>query len=408
VLWEASRGNRRLTGWSGFLDDCRAARCKIFVVSTGAVYDVANARDWKTMADEGVSSQAESDRLSARAKRGYDAAWASGKPTGRCAYGLARKYDSVTRELIEQYPDEETAPVVREIISAIAASTPISAIVADLYRRGIVSPSGQPRWSRNSVIRLVKDGLVYIAKRRGADGTLLAGNWEPLVSEEVFFAARRLLADPARKAQADRRGGVRPGAARWMASYIATCGRCGAPLNVVSRKAGPVYRCESSAAGCASAPVEWLDSLIGEAVIAWSSRPEIFAALTVSDSSEATAARGEAAAARERLEGLEAQCAAGEISGVSFARMASLIEARIAELDSVTSRNVISPALAQLLSGAEHSDDRSAVIRAMWLTMELAGRRAVIRALADVTLAPTSPEHAADDPFRVGIAWHTG
>jgi hypothetical protein len=44
----------------------------------------------------------------------------------------------------------------------------------------------------------------------------------------------------------------------------------------------------------------------------------------------------------------------------------------------------------------------------IWAGMGIAAKRAVIRVLADVTLAPTSPEHAADSPWRVGITWRTG
>jgi site-specific DNA recombinase len=405
VLWESSRGNRRLTGWSGFLDDCRAARCLIHVVSTGATYDMANSRDWKTMADEGVSSQAESDRLSLRVRRSYASSYASGRPRGRAAWGYLRLADPVTRE-ISQLPDPETAPIVADIIGKIAASTPISAIVADLYDRGIVSPTGQPRWCRNSIIRLVKDGLVYIAKRKGADGQLLDCNWQPLVSEDIFFAARRLLADPARKAQADRRGGVRPGSCKWMASYIARC-RCGAPLNVVSRKAGPVYRCSTSGAGHASAPQPWLDGLISAAIIAWCSQAAVYEALTRVDDDAAASARGAALAERERLAGLEAQCIAGEISGSSFATIARGLEARIAEFEKVAERTGTPPSLRDLLGSADQPEGREAVIGACWAGMSLSARRTVIRVLADVTLAP-SGELAADDPFRVSIRWRTG
>ena len=411
VLWEASRGSRRLTGFSQLLDDVRAAGVLIHVVSHGATYDMSNARDWKTLADEGVASQAESDRLSIRVRRAYLAAFASGKPMGRAAYGMERCYDQSTRVLIEQRPDAVTGPIVAEIISAIAASTPISAIVADLYRRGIVSPTGQPRWSRNSVLRLVKDGLVYIGKRRGASGEILDGDWSGCVDESVFWAARRVLADPARKAAADRRGGVRPGAARWMLSYATTvCGTCGAVLNVVSRKSGPVYRCSSGGAGHAGAPVEWLDSLVSAAVCRWASRPEVYAELTRLDADPAAeAARSEAAEARERLAGLEAQCIAGEISGASFARLASGLEIRIAEAERRAEPSGASPVLRSLVSGAEaDAGDREAVMGQIWAGMGIAAKRAVIRVLADVTLAPTSPEHAADSPWRVGITWRTG
>jgi site-specific DNA recombinase len=400
-LWEPSRGGRELEAWAAFLNIARAAGCQVYVTSHHQLYDLHRARDWRSLAEDGVDSAYESDKTSLRVRRAYANAYAAGRPMGRAAYGYLRRYGPHREP--EQYPDPETAPIVREIIGRIAASEAISAIVAHLFARGIVSPTGQPRWARNSVIRLVKDGLVYIAKRRGADGTLLDADWEPLVPSDVYWAAVRVLADPARKAQADRRGGVRPGAARWMCSYIARCA-CGAPLNVVSRKAGPVYRCSTSGAGCASAPVDWLDWLVSAAIVAWCSKPPIFAELTRVDDDGAASARGEAAAERERLAGLEAQCAAGEISGASFARMASLIEDRLAELEKAAESGT-SPVLRQLLSGAEsNNENRENIIRSCFETMSLSAKRRVISTLCEISLSPAG-EFAADNPWRVSIRW---
>jgi site-specific DNA recombinase len=406
-IWEPSRGGRELEAWAAFLNTARAAGCQVYVTSHHQLYDLSRARDWRSLAEDGIDSAYESEKTSLRVKRAYVAAYEDGRPMGRPAYGLARRYDQDTRALVGQYPDPETAPIVADLITRIAASEAISHLVADLYDRGIVSPTGQPRWARNSVIRLVKDGLVYIGKRRGQDGSILDGSWEPLVPEDVYWAAVRVLADPARKAQADRRGGVRPGAARWLASYIATCGKCGAPLNVVSRKSGPVYRCSSSGAGCAGAPVDWLDALISAAIVAWCARPEIFAELTRSDSAESVSALGEAAAGRDRLAGLEAQCIAGEISGSSFARLAAGLESRIAELERSASESGTSPVLRDLLKGAESPEGRENIIGQMFSTMPLTAKRKVISTLCDIRLSPVG-EFAADSPWRVRLSWRTG
>jgi site-specific DNA recombinase len=408
ILWEPSRGGRELEAWAAFLNVCRAVGCDVYITSHHQLYRLTRARDWRSLAEDGVDSAYESDKTSLRVRRAYASAATAGRPMGRAAYGYLRRYGPHREP--EQYPDPETAPIVRELITRIAASEAISHLVADLYRRGIASPTAQPRWSRNSVIRLVKDGLVYISKRRSAaDGTLLDCNWEPLVDSETFWAARRVLADPARKRQADARGGIRPGAAKWLLSYSsATCGRCGAPLNVVSRKAGPVYRCSTSGTGCAGAPVEWLDALISAAIVRWASQPEVFAELTRSDSSDAASALGAAAEGRERLAGLEAQCAAGEISGPSFARMAALIEASIAEHEAAAASSATSPALRALLSSAESdSDNRENIIGAMFSTMNLQARRKVISTLCDISLSPVG-EFSADSPWRVRLQFRTG
>jgi site-specific DNA recombinase len=399
ILWESSRGSRRLTNWSAFLDSCRQTGTKVHVVSQGVTYDLSKPQDWRVLASEGISSVTESDMTSLRMKRVYINAVAEGRPLGRIPHGYARRYDPATRAA-EQYPDDH-APLVAEVVGRIAASEAISRIVADLAARGIVSPTGRPRWSRSSVIGLVS--VTYLGMRRGPDGALINANWPAIVAEDVYWAAVAVLADPARKRQADGRGGIRPGRVRWLLSYVATCAKCGAPLNVQMRRV-PMYRCSSSAGGCAYAPVEWLDWLVSAAIVAWCSRPAIFEVLTAVDSSESVSARGEAQSERERLASFEAQAVAGSISAESFAVIARGIERRITELEKVANEAGVSPALRDLLRDAEQSDDRARVIGAMWESMPLAVRRSVVRTLCDVTLAPAG-EHAADSPWRVRMHW---
>jgi site-specific DNA recombinase len=400
ILWESSRGSRRLTNWSAFLDSCRLANCRVHIVSQETTYDLSQSRAWRALAGEGIESVSESDKTSLRVKRAYSAAYDAGRPMGRIPYGFLRRYDPATKAA-EQYPDPAHAPIVAEVVGQIAASVAISRIVTGLAERGVLSPTGRARWSRSSVIALVNPA--YIGKRR-VGATLADADWPAIVAEDVYWAAVSVLADPARKAQADGRGGIRPGRARWLLSYIATCGKCGAPLNVQMRRA-PMYRCSSSAGGCAYAPVEWLDTLVSAAIVAWCARPEIFEALTAVDSSEAVSARNEASAERARLAAFEAQAVAGEISAESFARIAAGIETRISALEKVANEAGVSPALRGLLSAAESSaGDRAVIIGQMWDGMTLAARRSVVRMLCDITLAPAG-DLGADSPFRVRMNW---
>src|SRR5690349_10188493 len=53
-LWETSRGDRKLSSWAAMLETCRDKSVKIFVETHGRLYDMANARDWRTLADDGV------------------------------------------------------------------------------------------------------------------------------------------------------------------------------------------------------------------------------------------------------------------------------------------------------------------------------------------------------------------
>ena len=63
-LWESSRGDRTLSSWAAMLDRCREHRVRIFVETHDQLYDMTVPRDWKILADDGVDSAYESDKVS--------------------------------------------------------------------------------------------------------------------------------------------------------------------------------------------------------------------------------------------------------------------------------------------------------------------------------------------------------
>jgi hypothetical protein len=409
VLWEPSRGDRRLTGWSTFLDECRTRSMKVHITSHRHTYELANPREWRTLAEDGVDSAWESEKTSLRIRRDMADAAERGIPHGRLAYGFVRHYDSVTRDLVEQVPDPERAPVVREIIGRIASGDAICAIQRDLDARGIPGPTGGC-WARSTIVRLVLEGWCYIGKRRHNGGPLLDGNWPAIVGEDVYWRAVAVLSDPARKKQADKRGGIKPGGAKWLCSYIGTCAKCGAGLAVQHRLRGgqkePQYRCSSSRGGCAVIPVEFMDRIVTETVVAFCARRDVFQGIMVGDDEQAQRYRDEAASERARLGGFEADAIAGRISSDSFARIAAGIEARAAELEAMAQDNV-PPALRDLLAGGS----RKSAIRRVWRGMPLTARRRVVLALFTgpdcyLRLRPSGPSGRAHgdavlDPARI-------
>ena len=187
-MWETSRGGRELELWARALNLCRETGTLIYITSQDTVYDTSKSQDWKSIAGEGIDNVMESERLSLRVKRAYSAAYAAGKPMGRTPWGFSRSY-TATREP-EQHPHPDRAPLVAEIIGRIAKSEPIARISDDLFARGIASPSGQPRWTRISIVSLVSPA--YLGKRR-VNGQLVDANWPALISEDLYFSARRVL-----------------------------------------------------------------------------------------------------------------------------------------------------------------------------------------------------------------------
>ncbi|MCW2913292.1 MAG: Resolvase domain protein, partial [Actinomycetia bacterium] len=77
ILWEASRGDRRLDGWVRLLNLCREMGIWIHITSHGHTYDVRKRREYKTLAEEGLDSSDESEKVSGRVQRSAARAYAA-------------------------------------------------------------------------------------------------------------------------------------------------------------------------------------------------------------------------------------------------------------------------------------------------------------------------------------------
>ncbi len=155
VLWESSRGDRELAGWARFLNACRENGTRIYITTHGRLYDMANGRDWRNLAEDGVDSGYESEKTSIRVRRTVAAKMQAGEPFGHCPYGYEREYHPRTRELIEQRPSKEPAgpgdnrmtkaEIVLYIFLSIAKGIPVNQIRRWLNEQGIPAPEGSWR-----------------------------------------------------------------------------------------------------------------------------------------------------------------------------------------------------------------------------------------------------------------------
>jgi DNA invertase Pin-like site-specific DNA recombinase len=217
VLWESSRGDRTLTTWSAFLDLCRDRAVLIRVESHGRTYDLTNARDWRSLAEDGVDAAGESEKISQRTRRGMAFAASEGRPHGQLTYGFEREYHPRTRALVRQYPHPEHAQVVVSIITRIAQRVPINQIVREMDAAGIPAPKGG-QWL-GSTVRAIARNPAHVGLCKYKD-QLYPAVWPALVDQAVFDAAQRVLGEPDRKKAA-------PGAVKYLLSGIAAapCGR---------------------------------------------------------------------------------------------------------------------------------------------------------------------------------------
>ena len=395
VLWESSRGGRELAAWAQFLNACRDTQTGIYITTHGRLYDMANGRDWRSLAEDGVDSGYESEKTSIRIRRHVAAAMLAGAPFGHCPYGYERDYDPHTRELIEQRPSTEPAnpddedgmtkaDVIRHIFRSLSDSIPVNHIRRSLNDQGIPAPEGG-EWGRSVIQRIAKNP-VYIGKRtwKHHDG-LLDGNWPAIVKEETFWAVQRILSDP-------KRYTTRPGGVRHMLSYLATCGECGRELAAGKDKSSDcaIYKCLR---GHVHIRQDWLDNYISMIVIERLARPDAYP-LTAAVDDEAVSARAEAAELQARLDEHADLAAEGKITALSFARIEQKLLAKIADANRRAALTAVPPVFRRV-AGGQYEE-----VEAKWNALPVVTRKELCRHLFAQISVKTRPRLRRPKPHR--------
>ncbi len=211
--------------------------------------------------------------------------------------------------------------MVRTIFRMIRRGVSIARIVRYLAGRGIVKRSreeGEPGKPFGPVdIRSIALRPVYVGLRvhcppecpEARSGHCLThttpGIWEPIVSDELYYAVRQILDDPTR-----RKG--KPGAPNLLTGGGAKCAECGGDWRTDKFEGRTRYLCREH--GCFKIDRDPVDAIATEAILEVLSAPENYAWLQVQDSDEITEARAELEKARAELSELTAQAAAGHLS----------------------------------------------------------------------------------------------
>jgi site-specific DNA recombinase len=358
------------------------------VTADDELYDLSKPKHWKQLATDGIANAFSSEETSLRVKRDADASAEAGRPSGPVLFGYERVYDPKTRELIEQRPHPEYAPVVVDIIESVYKGESLKSIARRLNAAGIPSPRGST-WVPPTVRRTaLNSGYIGL---RGHNGHTTQGIWDPLVDATVFYGARRILLDP-------KRITTRPGRAKWLLSCIATCAVCGGPMAVMRRGANrTVYQCRDR--GHCSIERTELDDYLTELVIERLSRRDAYPHLP--DGSEETAVvalRAEEAALRAQLDGYVDDAAEGKIDRVFASKIAAKLNAKITEVQHRIEAAVTPPALVGLLAGSTGED-----VGTRWDRAPISAQREVLRLLfASIVVAKGGP---GEVDKRVAIEW---
>lgn len=395
VLWEPSRGDRKLGSWVAFLDGCREHGVLIHAVSHHRTSDPRNARDYRSLAEDGIDSAYESDKISERILRGHAASAVAGRPHSPTTYGYKRLYDQATRAFDKQVPEQDQAAVVRSVIEQIGRGVPISQVVQRLNEAGTPTHRGGRLWHHSTVISIAKN-VAYrphpddpAAGTRYHRGDEHVAQWPPLVTRAAFEAAASVLATNSEHHRSTRRKSA-PGVIKYLLSgnsSVATA-MCGSPLTgfCAADGRGATYGCKMNR--CASAPMPEADEYVTRLVVARLSRKDA-RKLWVPDDTASRAAADDLARLTAELE--EARGSFAQPGGISAAAMAAKEAAMAPAI--ADARQRMGPASApigalEVIDAARFGKDKA---RPAWDGLPLLAKREVIAAMFDrLSLQPAT------------------
>jgi DNA invertase Pin-like site-specific DNA recombinase len=382
VLWEASRGSRKVSEWVDLLERCEQAGVRIHVVVHQRTYNPANHRDRRTLLEDAVDSEYQSAKSSDEIVRAAAANAAAGRPHGRTPYGYTRRYDPVTRRLVAQEPEPAEAEVVAELFRRLRQGHSLRAIERDFEARGILSRNGKlfsPTQLREMALRPVYAGLrvhepgQHSRRYRGNLSDAVPATWPPLIDRETFYAVRALLLDSQRKT-------TRPGRGVHLLSMIALCGECGSVLAATYRYGKRDYQCHERA--CTRISADDLDAYAERVMLAYLSRDDVIEQLRAQpEGGELTTVRGELAEARSELASLRSAGRSGKLSVATLLDVEPGWVARVEALEARERELITPPALSMLPPGKD--------VARRWQAAPMSARRTVARLLCSPPILGT-------------------
>jgi DNA invertase Pin-like site-specific DNA recombinase len=296
MLWESSRGSRRVGEWVTFIELCEDKGVKIWVTTHERLYDPANGRDRKALIDDANDSEYESYKTHRRVSRTTPKEARRGRPHGEAPYGLKPLYDERTGKLLTWIEDPARSMVPKQLFEMLEAGFSFTEIVRCFHARGYVNKSGRP-WTHGHLRHLAV--MHSYAGLRHFKGAIYEGVWDGIVPRDRFWSVYRMVTDPARITTTS-------GFSRHPLTAGLWCGRCEIHLSARTEPGRqPVYRCKRCGRKIQKAPVD--DLFLGEPgrpgiLMAYLARPDIYEVLRVPGADDATVRAVQADLARARAE----------------------------------------------------------------------------------------------------------
>jgi site-specific DNA recombinase len=296
VTWEGSRATRRIDEVAELIDLCE--RHGVGWHYKGRLHGMSRGDDrFATVMDIAFAAR-ESDETSDRVRRDMRSSAAKGRPHGRNLYGYRRDYELGGRHktLVRQYPDPETAPVVRRIFAEYLSGKGSRSIATGLNAERVGALKGG-EWNDLHVRRILRNpAYAGLRSHRGQLSGERWEGWEPLVPVEVYERAQARL---------DRMGerNVRQRQSAHLLTGVLRCGVCldagrAGRMRVNTAGTRAMYSCRER--HCVARSLPKLDAHVVRLVLERLALPDVAQALAASTDPAVELAREQAEELRAR------------------------------------------------------------------------------------------------------------
>ncbi|MCW2901715.1 MAG: hypothetical protein JWO67_3980 [Streptosporangiaceae bacterium] len=400
LVWEISRASRDRPVFAALFAAC--ADSDVQIGTGGRLHDLTDADDGFILDLGAALAVRESAVISKRTRRAAESRAAAGRPAGSVPYGYRRVVDPDTGHTIGRALHPEQGPIVAEIVRRLLTREPANAIAADLNRRGVPTATGK-QW-RPGNLRILALRPTY-ARLRVHHGQVLEGvrgTWPAIITEDEHDRLVEMFKDPARDKFRN------PTYARHLGTGIFRCGRegCDGRMRVVAQSVSgkghhrpPSYSCR--VCHKVSRTQTLVDDLVEMLIVRRLSRPDVVAELEQGDDPGVAEAAAEAARLKLKLRAARQAWDDDQLSLEEYTDMRARTEPKIRAAEQRARPRHVPQALIDVASAGAEAAEK-------WAVLPIGDRRAIVAALADVTILPAGRGKWKFDPDGVTVKWRSG
>lgn len=322
---------------------------------------------------KGIVAKHEMESKAARHKREHEQRRDGGRP-----WAARRPYGFLS-DAISHHPTE--ADTLRQMYVDLLSGIPQTGICEQLNAAGSWTSMGNP-WKQSSLRQLLLNPrnagycteLVPVPNKTVREIKIVGkAVWEPIVSEDVWQAARaKILSHP-------QIGGK---SRMHLLSGLMTCGLCGARMatGYVGRKGATVRHYHCSKCNRVSRNAQALDTFISKLIIKRMSQPDAAELIIDHNAPNATALRVEINALRLHRTNLAKMLGAQELDHDEWRIARTQVDTRLAEIEAARAHSDRASLLKPLIDGDANES---------WDAMPLDWRRLAISGLLKIVVNPT-------------------